>query len=170
MLILAMPLLFICYLASACFFNLFSNQTLREKFITTKFAKAPKPYFVQELEFIKQHIAFDKSRVRDDILLITNNDQDFYFDLELRLKSPLNIINIRHMFNLDEVAEIQNLITSQKIKSVIFITSKNKEVISVMSDQEIEELEKLLKKYYFISAKMHSGADERLEIYEKIKS
>ncbi len=169
LLFLALPLLFIAYLSSVFLFEISSNKTLAEKFISTKFARESKPYWVQESDFIKQHINSDESFVREDILMLTTNDQDYYFDLELRAKSPLNVVNIRHMFYQKELDEVYDLIKSQEKKWVILVRPQNTDMTQILSDEEEQNLQKYLNKYYKINSQLQVSKDGGVTIFERKK-
>ncbi len=165
----SVPLLLLSYLGSAFLFNLFSYPLLSEKFITKKFSQEEVPVWVEEVNFIKRHIGSSPSFVRDDVLMLVLNHKDYFFDLELRIKSPLQNINMHHMFYQEELNSIYNLIQLREKRWVVLVQNQNQKIIALqsMSKAEIKNLQNLLDKNYRIFAQMHEGK-ESVIIYEKI--
>lgn len=164
------PLFFICYLVIVFFCNLLTHPNLREKFISEKFsykAREANPYWIGEAEFIRKNIDFD-DKVRDNILLITTNDQDFYFDLEFKIKSPLQIRDMRQTHYQKDFDAVYDLIKSGKEKFVIFIISRKKEVIQSMSDEEISRLFNAASLSYKSLSRLDLSDDDVVYIYESL--
>ncbi len=169
----SLPLLFISYLSSAFWFNLFSSPDLKEKFIIQKFSaesRKSKPDWALESDFIKQHINADSSFARDDILLLDLSDKEYFFSLELRAKSPLNMVNIRHMFYEEDLQGIHEVIKSAGKEWVILIPSRYKENFKLMSVEEVGDLQMLLTKHYHIHARMKIDKGDAVIIYKKLNS
>ena len=162
----SLPLLIISYLSAVLFFELAYNKALKDDFILAKFPHSVQPYWISELNFIKQHIPASDEKVRDDILLLPINDQEYYFSLELRAKSPLNLVNIRHAFYQEDLDLIYSAIKSAEKKWAIFMLPKDDEVF-ILSPQEIENILKLLNESYSIKAQMPIGQNGRVIIFEK---
>ncbi len=165
----SLPLLIISYLCAVLFFELAHNKALKNDFILAKFPHGVQPYWIAELNFIKQHIDASDSKVRDDILLLPINDQEYYFSLELRAKSPLNLVNIRHAFYQEDLDIIYNEIKKAEKKWAVFMLPKDGEVF-ILSPQEIKNILNLLSEYYSINAQMPIGENGRVIIFEKKSS
>lgn len=162
------PLFLVSYLTSVFFFNLPTHPSLQEKLITEKFSAKSReltPYWIKEAEFIRRNISFD-GKVRDDILLLTTNDQDFYFDLEFKIKSSLQIRDFRQTHYQKDLDAVYDLIKSRKKQFVIFVFSQKKEVIKSASDDEISNLFKILEKDYNLESQLQIGADDAVYIYQ----
>jgi len=162
----SLPLLIISYLSAVLFFELAHNKALKDDFILSKFPHSVQPYWISELNFIKQHIPASDAKVRDDILLLPINDQEYYFSLELRAKSPLSLVNIRHAFYQEDLDLIYSAIKSAEKKWAIFMLPKDGEAF-ILSPQEIENILKLLNESYSIKAQMPIGQNGRVIIFEK---
>ena len=163
-----LPLFFISYLAVVFFFNLSTHQFLKEKFITEKLSpknREQKHFWIEQADFIRKEIKFD-GKVRDDILLLNTNDQDFYFDLELRLKSPLNHANLSQVFYQKEINAIYDLIKSQQKKFVILFVSKRRVAPTSLSEEEMANSKKLLEQYYKLKADLNIGDKDWVYIYQ----
>ncbi len=163
-----LPLFFISYLAVVFFFNLSTHQFLKEKFITEKLSpknRDQKHFWIEQADFIRKEIKFD-GKVRDDILLLNTNDQDFYFDLELRLKSPLNHANLSQVFYQKEINAIYDLIKSQQKKFVILFVSKRRVAPTSLSEEEMANSKKLLEQYYKLKADLNIGDKDWVYIYQ----
>lgn len=166
LLLMIIPLLFISYFSSVFIFEIFTNKTLKEKFITTKFTQKTKPHWITESEFIKKHVNSDEAFIREDILMINLEDHDYYLDLDLRIKSPLNVANIRHMFFQNELDDLRNLIAKKEKRWVILIESESLKMMPLFSKRELEDLQKLVSKNYSINSKMTVGQGG-VTIFEK---
>ena len=166
LLILALPLVLVSYFSVILFFEIPSNQDIRKHLILTKIPHS-KPYWISEKDFIKQNIGPSESEVRDDVLMLALNDYEYALDLELHTKSPLNLVNLRHMFYQEELDVVYNLISSQDKKWVVLVEPYGREVYKILSESELENLKKLLNKHYNISAKMPLGENGGVTIFEK---
>ena len=165
-LISILPLLIIAYFSSAFWFNLFSYNTLKENFILNEAAsvKERRAYREQEAEFIKKYIG-DSDKVREDLLMLAINDQDYYFSLKLLEKSPLKIANLRHMFYIEDLNAIYLEIANKSKKWVVVVESSD--VARIISRQERSYLGDLLLKHYKLVGKEKFGDYDSVLIYEK---
>lgn len=170
-LLFGFPLLIISFLSAAFLFNLFSFEPLKKIFISEKFAKKPdanEAHWVSEAAFIKDHIGGSFDEPRDDILMLSIDWYEYYFALELKAKFPLNFINLHHIFYVQEMNDLYQLIISQKTKWVVFIEPKFLKINSSLSLEEIAYLKKLLLNNYKISSGLKVNEYENLTIYEKL--
>jgi hypothetical protein len=169
-LIFALPLLLISYLSSAFLFNSFSFSKLQDNLISSRFSSNSyqiKPYWVQEADFIKEHINnIDPAAISDDSLIISLGDQDYYFALELRSKFPFSFANLRHMFYEEELNELYHSIEIRRSRFVILI-SKPKEIFPILSNEEMANLEKKLLSNYQVLAKLQIDQENSVTIYKK---
>ena len=166
-LFLGFPLVFLCYFSAVSFFQIYNNKAMRENFISQKFKPDPDLYWIKQIEFIKNRIPKSAEKTpRSDILILQNNNLDYYFALEMRAKFPLNYANLLHMFYKKEYEELLEEILAKREKWVIWSQRKSKE-ISVFSPEEIAEIRELLQKNYKILDQM---IDEKAElvIYERM--
>lgn len=166
-LLLGFPLIFLCYFSAVSFFEIYNNKSMRENFIAQKFKSDPDLYWIKQVDFIKQRIpASEEKTPRSDILILQNNNLDYYFALELNARFPLNSANLLHMFYKEEYAELLEEILAKREKWVIWSQENSKEA-SVFSPEEMSEIRELLQKNYKILDQM---IDEKAElvIYERI--
>ena len=162
-----LPLLFLSYFFVIFWVTLFSHPPVKEHFITKRFITKPlaeKPYWIKESEFIKNQIG-EQSFVRDDVLILNLADQDYYFSLELRASFPLSFVNLRHMFYVEELNQLKDLIKSKKKKWVILFESEPKDQSPMFFDEEFADLKALLAKYYKISAQSQIDSNDKVIIY-----
>ena len=127
----------------------------------------PDLYWIKQVDFIKQRIpASEEKTPRSDILILQNNNLDYYFALELKARFPLNSANLLHMFYKEEYAELLEEILAKREKWVIWSQENSKEA-SVFSPEEMSEIRELLQKNYKILDQM---IDEKAElvIYERM--
>ena len=165
-LFLGFPLVFLCYFSAVGFFQIYNNKSMRENFIVQKFKSDPNPYWIKQIEFIKNRIPESTQKTpRSDILILQNNNLDYYFALELRAKFPLNYANLLHMFYKKEYEELLEEILAKREKWVVW--SQANETNFVFSSKEIAEIKKLLQKNYKI---LDQTIDEKAEliIYERM--
>jgi hypothetical protein len=165
-LFLGFPLIFLCYFSAVGFFQIYNNKSMRENFIVQKFKSDPNPYWIKQIEFIKNRIPESTEKTpRSDILILQSNNLDYYFALELRAKFPLNYANLLHMFYKKEYEELLEEILAKREKWVVWSQANERNFI--FSSKEIAEIKKLLQKNYKI---LDQTIDEKAEliIYERM--
>jgi hypothetical protein len=161
------PLMFLCYFSAVSFFQIYNNKSMRENFISQKFKPDPDLYWIKQVDFIKKRIpASEEKTPRSDILILQNNNLDYYFALKLRARFPLNYINLNHMFYKEEYAKLLEEILAKREKWVIWSQENSKEY-KLFSSEEVTEIRELLQKNYKILDQMN---DEKAEliIYERM--
>lgn len=165
--VLMLPLLAVSYFSAALIFKMRYNSEIKSNFISNRFAHNSQPYWISELNFIKENIATTQAPVRDDILMLNLTDQDYLFDLEIKAKSPLKVINIRHAFYQEEMDEIFTAVKSAQKKWSVLILPKNKNDYPILSDEEIEKLQTILRQHYKIKAQMAISKEGGVTIFER---
>ncbi len=136
----SLPLIAICYFASALLFSLVSLNSLRINFFTNNFTKNSS----EIIEFIAKG---------NDVLIVSENDCDYLLSLNLLAPSPFNFVNYRHAFYKKEIVEINNFIKSKQKKYVILIHNKSPFLMSVFSKEEMKEIVRIVHKNYDFYAK-----------------
>lgn len=159
LLLFSLPLLFLCYFASAFFLNISSNKALLEVNKKTK----EYPSWKREIDFVKTHIPASPAMVRDDILFLSLNSMEYYFALEFHARFPKDFVNIIHLFYQEEFDELFGEIADGKSRWLILSeSSRSGNNPLAFSDKEILLLKNHILKYYKISSQMPG-----LIIYEK---
>ncbi|MDX2082848.1 MAG: hypothetical protein SFV53_02540 [Rickettsiales bacterium] len=169
-LILAFPLFLLSYLFTVGSLHLAFYQPLQKKFYDKFFSDIPKasPYWLKQSDFIKNNIVIDQNKfARDDILILSLNDQDYYFALELKAKSPYNFVNLRHIFYQAEFEQLKQIIIDKKIDWIILPEVRRANKILSLSDDEILQVKNLLQKNYRISAQLKENNFTNLTIFKK---
>jgi len=156
------PLFCVAYLFSAFFINLLDYVPLRIEEKYNHFNE--KPYWVKEAEFVKTLVPTNPG-IRDDILIINSNDQDYYFALALKAKSPLNIVNYRHMFYVDEFNDFINYIPNPHNKWIVLIRSLD--LNSNFSDSEYLAINKVISEYYIESGDFQGNPTNKVTVYRR---
>lgn len=121
----------------------------------------------ESINFIQEHINIDESFVRNDILLLPLNDQEYYFSLKLRAKTPLDIVNMRHTFYQEDLDQIYNSIASRQTRWAILIMPKDGEVIKILNEEEIKNLKEKLNQHYQTKARKSVGKNGEVIIFER---
>lgn len=164
--LLILPLLIIAYTFSLFFFNFFGNEIIKRGFVENNYFVKPsivRPHWSEEVNFIKKYIK-DDGRVRDDLLILDLSDnKDFYFASQLRAKSPLNFVNMQHVFYVKELESLYDLIDQKKQNWVVLLEplENNK----MYTDEEVSEMKRLLKRGYKITDFAQFGKKDSVTIY-----
>lgn len=160
-----LPLIIISYFCSAFFVNIFLNNSLKNNFITNKYQNGhkTKPAEMQELEFIKNNLQILDTK--KDILMINDNDLEFYFSLELEIKSSLDIVNFRHMFYKTEMDQLLELIKSKEMPTIIITRAQGGYIKDWISDEERIKLNQILLQNYKIFSKLVIDKNNQAIIY-----
>jgi len=164
--LLILPLLSIAYTFSLFFFNFFGNEMLKKGFVKNNYFVRPsivRPHWIEEVNFIKKNIK-DDGKVRDDLLILDLSDnKDFYFASQLRAKSPLNFVNMQHVFYVKELESLYDLIDQKKQNWVVLLEplEKNK----MYNDEEVSEMKRLLTNGYKIADSAKFGEKDNVTIY-----
>lgn len=167
--LLSLPLLFVCYISAVFLFEISNNKVIRDKFVTQKFTHKNSPedlYWLQQFDFIEEKVGATDAFARDDILMLTTNDQDYYFDLMLRAKSPLSVVNIRHTFYQEEMNSILAEISKAKQRWIVVIQSDRQGVLPIVSANEMSQIQQTIKQNYHVNSRFVK-AENSVMIYEK---
>ena len=165
----AFPLVVLSYLSVVCITHLIFLKPLHKNFLQHYLGSNTKknPYQMRQAEFMQSHIpqALD-GKVRDDIIIVSLDDEDSYFSLALKAKSPINLVNFSHLFFDDEIAQIYQLLESEKIRWVALPRHKFHKMDRHFSKDEILHIHELLTRNYKISSQM-TDSESELVIYER---
>lgn len=160
------PLLVISYLAIVFFLNIFTSDIIKENPFFNRYQQEElkKTSLEAKLEFMKKYVGESKE-VRNDIIILDDYDEEYYYALKLRARSPNSFVNVRHIFYVSEIEELNQMMLDGKTKYVILSNSYFRRFLTSFSKKELQEIRNSLRKKYKILAESKIDWQNKVTIY-----